>query len=60
MGVGGGFDFALGTVPRAPLSVRQMGFEWLFRLVRQPWRIKRQLRLIEFIVLIFKQKMMSR
>jgi len=56
MGVGGGFDFAVGKVKRAPLFVRKAGMEWLFRLILQPWRIKRQLRLLLFIVLVIVEK----
>lgn len=56
MGVGGSFDFISGNVARAPFLVRLFGFEWLFRLIVQPWRWKRQLALIEFIVLVFKEK----
>lgn len=41
MGVGGAFDFLTGRVPRAPLWMRRVGMEWLFRLVNQPWRIRR-------------------
>ena len=41
IGVGGAFDYLTGRVPRAPAWMRQAGLEWLFRLVRQPWRIKR-------------------
>ncbi len=41
MGVGGTFDFLSGQVRRAPAWLRQMGLEWLWRLVQQPWRIKR-------------------
>ena len=59
MGVGGAFDFLSGSVPRAPFLVRFFGFEWLFRLIVQPWRWKRQLALIEFIVLVFKEKFSS-
>lgn len=57
MGVGGGFDFPAGRVRRAPLLVRKLGFEWLYRLVLQPWRIKRQLRLPLFLWLVFKEKL---
>ncbi len=60
MGVGGGFDFVTGTVPRAPWLLRQAGMEWLFRLIIQPWRIKRQLRLVEFVYLVLKQKFTQR
>lgn len=56
MGVGGGFDFAVGSVQRAPVFVRLIGLEWLFRLILQPWRIKRQTRLFEFMWLVFLQK----
>lgn len=41
MGVGGSFDFISGKVPRAPKFIRKIGFEWLYRLIKQPWRIKR-------------------
>ncbi len=55
MGVGGTFDFAAGEVPRAPRFVQQLGLEWFFRLFRQPWRVRRQLALISFIFLVFKE-----
>jgi len=41
IGVGGAFDYLTGRVPRAPLWMRRVGMEWLFRLARQPWRIRR-------------------
>ncbi len=41
MGVGGSFDFWVGKLRRAPLRMRQIGLEWLFRLIQQPRRIKR-------------------
>lgn len=56
MGVGGGFDFVTGTVWRAPHIVRVIGLEWLFRLIVQPWRWKRQLKLITFVYLVLRQK----
>lgn len=52
MGVGGAFDYISGNVPRAPKFLRQIGLEWLFRLVLQPWRIKRQLALIKYLWLL--------
>jgi len=52
MGVGGAFDFLGGFVPRAPKFLRTLGLEWLFRLIIQPWRIKRQLQLIPFVFLV--------
>lgn len=56
MGVGGSFDFLSGKIPRAPKVLRNLGLEWLFRLIIQPWRIKRQLSLITFMLLIIKEK----
>jgi N-acetylglucosaminyldiphosphoundecaprenol N-acetyl-beta-D-mannosaminyltransferase len=50
MGVGQAFDVLSRTIPRAPYFIRKIGFEWLYRLIRQPWRWRRQLRLIKFIV----------
>jgi N-acetylglucosaminyldiphosphoundecaprenol N-acetyl-beta-D-mannosaminyltransferase len=41
MGVGGAFDYLTGRVPRAPGWMRRAGLEWLYRLGRQPWRLKR-------------------
>ncbi len=41
IGVGGSFDFATGKLHRAPLWMRKIGLEWLFRLIQQPKRIKR-------------------
>ena len=57
IGVGGAFDYISGKIPRASSFVRRIGFEWLFRLANQPWRIKRQLFLIEFVWLVFKEKL---
>lgn len=41
MGVGGTFDFLAGEVRRAPAFFRKLGLEWLWRLILQPWRVKR-------------------
>src|SRR6185436_16388578 len=41
IGVGGVFDYLAGEVPRAPAWMRRLGLEWLYRLVRQPWRWRR-------------------
>jgi N-acetylglucosaminyldiphosphoundecaprenol N-acetyl-beta-D-mannosaminyltransferase len=49
MGVGGAFDYLAGEVPRAPVWARSMGLEWFYRLLREPWRFKRQLVLLKFI-----------
>jgi len=60
IGVGGTFDYLSGRVPRAPEVVRRLGFEWLYRLVRQPWRWRRQLRLPVFVALVLRQRLTGR
>lgn len=57
VGVGGAFDFISGKIPRAPQVLQRLGLEWLFRLFIQPWRIRRQLSLIYFIILVIKEKL---
>ncbi len=52
MGVGGSFDFIAGTVPRAPEWLQKRGLEWLYRLLRQPWRWRRMLRLPRFVLAV--------
>jgi len=60
MGVGGGFDFATGKISRAPVLIRQFGFEWLYRLFIQPWRWRRQMRLIQYVLAVLHQKFSSK
>jgi N-acetylglucosaminyldiphosphoundecaprenol N-acetyl-beta-D-mannosaminyltransferase len=57
MGVGGAFDILAGRVKRAPRRMRKMGLEWSWRLICQPWRWRRQLRLIKFVFLVLKEKL---
>jgi N-acetylglucosaminyldiphosphoundecaprenol N-acetyl-beta-D-mannosaminyltransferase len=49
MGVGGAFDFIAGVTRRAPRWVQRLGFEWLHRLIHEPWRWRRQLALPRFV-----------
>ena len=41
MGVGGSFDFIIGKASRAPLFMRKLGLEWLWRLILEPRRWRR-------------------
>lgn len=50
IGVGGSFNVWAGVDKRAPLWMRKIHLEWFFRLVRQPWRIKRVAVLPIFVV----------
>lgn len=49
MGVGGTYDVFTGHVKRAPRLWRRLGLEWLYRLLSQPSRIRRQLKLLRFV-----------
>ncbi len=60
MGVGGAFDYLSGRVRRAPRLVRQLGLEWLWRLIFQPWRVSRIWRAVwtfSFLVRDYKRQM---
>jgi N-acetylglucosaminyldiphosphoundecaprenol N-acetyl-beta-D-mannosaminyltransferase len=39
LGVGGLFDYYSGRIPRAPLWVREVGMEWVWRLSQEPSRL---------------------
>lgn len=56
MSVGGSFDIIAGRIPRAPIFIRLMGFEWAWRLFKEPWRLGRQFALVRFLLLVFLQK----
>ena len=51
-GLGGSFDVYTGNVKRAPKWWVDHGLEWAYRLVKQPSRIKRQIYLVKFLVLV--------
>jgi len=42
MGVGGLFDFVSGRIARAPMWMRETGFEWVYRLLQEPGRMWRR------------------
>lgn len=51
MAVGGSFDFLLNKVKRAPKTWQKLHLEWLWRLIQEPKRLKRQLVLPQFVFL---------
>lgn len=55
-GVGGSFDVYSGNVKRAPEMFQKTGTEWLYRLLKQPSRIKRQLALPMFLVKVARNR----
>lgn len=54
MGVGGTLDVVAGTARWAPALFRKTGTEWLFRLLTQPSRARRQLALPLYAVDVLK------
>lgn len=57
IGVGGCFDVIAGTVKRAPVVWQKANLEWLYRIMKQPARIKRSIAIPQFIMQIFKEKL---
>lgn len=56
IGVGGAFDYLTGRVPRAPLWMRRARLEWLARLARQPWRVRRMAVLPVYAVKVLRSR----
>lgn len=48
-GLGGSFDVYTGRVERAPKWWLDNNLEWAYRLYKEPWRIKRQIKLVRFL-----------
>ncbi|MBD2580489.1 WecB/TagA/CpsF family glycosyltransferase [Oscillatoria sp. FACHB-1406] len=48
IGVGGSFDIWSGSKSRAPVWLREIHLEWLYRLYQEPWRWRRMLVLPQF------------
>lgn len=59
MGVGGALDQIADPSLRPPKFINNIGLGWLYRLIRQPWRWKRQLALLKFVEIILKEKLSS-
>jgi N-acetylglucosaminyldiphosphoundecaprenol N-acetyl-beta-D-mannosaminyltransferase len=61
-GAGGALDFYSGDVPLAPDWVQRAGLEWLFRLVTNfsVARLRRQLRLVQFVRLVLAERLRGR
>lgn len=56
-GLGGTFDYLTGKRKRAPQFFQRLGLEWLYRLITQPWRIKRMWNAIYvFSRIVLKEK----
>ena len=49
LGLGGSLDIYSGSSQRAPDIWVRLGLEWAYRLVKEPWRIRRQMNLPKFL-----------
>lgn len=56
IGNGGTIDIIAGTVKKAPEIFRKSGLEWLYRLIKDPRRIKRQMVLPLFVLIVLFSK----
>lgn len=56
MGVGGSFDVFAGKVKRAPNWMIKLGLEWLYRVVKEPFRVKRLGSIPKFLLEVIKYK----
>jgi N-acetylglucosaminyldiphosphoundecaprenol N-acetyl-beta-D-mannosaminyltransferase len=59
MAVGGAFEMISGRVKRAPEWMQTAGLEWLWRLIKEPWRWRRQIALVKFVWLVVKRRLNS-
>ncbi|MGM9522527.1 MAG: WecB/TagA/CpsF family glycosyltransferase [Oscillospiraceae bacterium] len=55
-GLGGSLDVYAGVVQRAPESWQRMNLEWLYRLIKQPSRFRRMLKLPAFLFAVIWQR----
>ena len=60
IGVGGSFDVLSGRVNRAPAWVQRIHCEWLYRLLKDPGRWRRQAVLPRFAWLVLKKYKLTR
>lgn len=54
VGIGGSLDVISGRLSRAPVWMRKMGLEWLFRFLQEPWRWRRILKLFLFFYKVIR------
>ncbi len=56
IGVGGSFDVMAGNAKRAPKPFQKLGLEWFYRLLTQPTRWRRMMRLPIFAFTVLKTR----
>ncbi len=60
LGLGGSLDGYAGIVKRAPKIFIKLGLEWFYRLMKEPWRIKRMMKLPVFYFGTWKYKLFGK
>lgn len=60
MTIGGALDVLAGEVSQPPVLISSLGIEWFWRLLKQPWRLTRQLALVPFTFYACKEVLRSR
>lgn len=56
LGLGGSLDVYAGNVKRAPKWMIKMKLEWLYRLIKEPWRFSRMIKIPGVLVLARREK----
>ena len=56
-GLGGSLDVYAGVVQRAPERWQKMNLEWLYRLMKEPRRIGRMMKLPQFMICVLGEKL---
>ncbi len=57
VGVGGSFDILAGNKRRAPQLLQNLNLEWFYRLLQEPERLGRVIKLPEFIYKVLQQRL---
>jgi N-acetylglucosaminyldiphosphoundecaprenol N-acetyl-beta-D-mannosaminyltransferase len=56
-GLGGALDVFAGAVRRAPVIWRKLGVEWLYRLIREPRRARRMVKLPLYLLAVILRRL---
>lgn len=56
IGLGGSLDIFSGQSRRAPLWMQKSGLEWLYRLIREPWRLSRMMKIPGVLLWAYKER----
>jgi N-acetylglucosaminyldiphosphoundecaprenol N-acetyl-beta-D-mannosaminyltransferase len=57
LGLGGSLDSFAGNVKRAPKWMIRCNLEWFYRLIKEPWRLGRMMRLPKFLWLVILRRL---